>query len=218
MPWRLELAEGASISLGALIAIACLALALFAAHSSTFGRTVYAIGGSERSAQLMDLYGVAVCVVEINPNYNDAKKFANRFPGRVFICDSFGSLKEDMIVWGDAPRLDPSDRRTAEDARDRYTLRMDQYKCMQVSMARFTAAEPLCVFPDPQGLAQEVVDKGQRQVVAVLPRAFHQPPEAILINTAGGLAARMAQIFRSGRSPSRSRSSISAPMVAASSA
>ncbi|MCM2355647.1 MAG: sugar ABC transporter permease YjfF, partial [Arenimonas sp.] len=53
--WRLELAEGASISLGALIAIACLALALFAAHSSTFGRTVYAIGGSEHSAILMGL-------------------------------------------------------------------------------------------------------------------------------------------------------------------
>ncbi|WP_310564446.1 galactofuranose ABC transporter, permease protein YjfF [Hydrogenophaga sp.] len=53
--WRLELAEGASLSLGALIAIACLALALFAAHSSTFGRTVYAIGGSEHSAVLMGL-------------------------------------------------------------------------------------------------------------------------------------------------------------------
>lgn len=134
-----------------------------------------------RSSELMEQYGVAVCVVEINPNYNDAKKFAARHPGRVFICDSFGSLKEDMIVWGDAPRLDPSDRRTAEDARDRYTLRMDQYKCMQVSMSRFTARSPLCLFPDPQGLVQEVVEKGQRHAVAVLPRMFHHFTKTALV-------------------------------------
>lgn len=134
-----------------------------------------------RSSELMDLYDVAVCVVEINPNYNDAKKFANRHKGRVFICDSFGTLKEDMIIWGDAPKLNATDRRTDEEARDRYTLRMDQYKCMQVAMARFTATDPLCVFPDPQGLVQEVVEKGQRQTVAVLPRAFHHFTKTALI-------------------------------------
>lgn len=134
-----------------------------------------------RSSELMDLYDVAVCVVEINPNYNDAKKFANRHKGRVFICDSFGSLKEDMIIWGDGPKLDASDRRTDEEARDRYTLRMDQYKCMQTSMARFTAKDPLCVFPDPQGLVQEVVEKGQRQTVAVLPRTFHHFTKTALV-------------------------------------
>lgn len=134
-----------------------------------------------RSSELMELYGVSVCVVEINPNYNDAKKFAARHKGKVFICDSFGSLKEDMIVWGDGPKLDTSDRRTDEEARDRYTLRMDQYKCMQTSMARFTAKDPLCVFPDPQGLVQEVVEKGQRQTVAVLPRTFHQFTKTALV-------------------------------------
>ena len=134
-----------------------------------------------RSSELMELYGVSVCVVEINPNYNDAKKFASRHRGKVFICDSFGNLKEDMVVWGDAPRLNATDRRTDEEARDRYTLRMDQYKCMQVSMARFTAKDPMCVFPDPQGLAQEVVEKGQLQSVAVLPRTFHHFTNTALV-------------------------------------
>ena len=134
-----------------------------------------------RSSELMELYDVAVCVVEINPNYNDAKKFANRHKGRVFICDSFGSLKEDMIIWGDAPKMNASERRTDDEARDRYTLRMDQYKCMQVSMSRFTATDPLCVFPDPQGLVQEVTEKGQRQAVAVLPRAFHHFTKTALV-------------------------------------
>lgn len=134
-----------------------------------------------RSSELMELYDVSVCVVEINPNYNDAKKFAARHPGRVFICDSFGSLKEDMIIWGDAPRLNVSDRRTSEEARDRWTLRMDQYKCMQVSMARFTAPDPMCVFPDPQGLVQEVIENKQRQLMPVLPRAFFHFTKTALV-------------------------------------
>lgn len=140
---------------------------------------VYSDDPFARCSELMDAYGVAVCVVEINPNYNDAKRFAGRHRGRVFICDSFGALKEDMIVWGDAPRLGVSDRRTSEEERDRYTLRMDQYKCMQVSMARFT--QKLCLFPDPQGLVQEVAEKGKTQAVAVLPRAFHHFTKTALV-------------------------------------
>lgn len=140
----------------------------------TYGEDPFA-----RSSELMELYGVGVCVVEINPNYNEAKRFAGRHKGKVFICNSFGSVDEGMVQWGDAPRLDTSDRRTTEEDRDRYTLRMDQYKCMQVSMARFT--DKLCFFPDPQGLVQEVLEKGKMQMAAVLPRAFHHFTKTALV-------------------------------------
>ena len=73
---------------------------------------IYAEDPFMRCSELMELYGVAVAVAEINPNYNDAKRFANRHPGKVFICNSFGNLAEGMIRWGDAPKLDVSDRRT----------------------------------------------------------------------------------------------------------
>jgi simple sugar transport system permease protein len=46
---------GASLTTGALIAIAVLAGAVFVAHYTRFGRNVYAIGGNERSAVLMGL-------------------------------------------------------------------------------------------------------------------------------------------------------------------
>lgn len=120
-----------------------------------------------RSSELMEQYGVKVCVVEINPNYNDAKKFANRHPGRVFICDSFGKMAEGMIQWGDAPALDVSERRTTEEARDRYTLKMDQYKCMQVSMYRWVNG--LVLTPDSRDLVAEVREKGVAKQVPVLP-------------------------------------------------
>lgn len=133
-----------------------------------------------RSSELMDLYDVAVCVVEINPNYNDAKKFANRHRGRVFICDSFGSLKEDMIIWGDTAIMNRTEQKTTEEARDRYTLRIDQYKCMQVSMRRFT--DKLCLFPDSQGLVQEIVEKGLKTTKPVLPVAWHHFTKTALVS------------------------------------
>lgn len=140
---------------------------------------IYSADPFARCDVLMAQYGVDVCVVEINPNYNDAKRFAGRHPGKVFICNSFGAVEEGMIQWGDAPRLDVSERRTDEAERDRYTLKMDQYKCMQVSMARFTGA--LCLFPDSQGLVQDVVDKGIKQLAAVLPRAWHHFTKTALV-------------------------------------
>lgn len=45
----------ASLSVGALIALAMVAVGIFAGHYTQFGRTVYAIGGNEQSAILMGL-------------------------------------------------------------------------------------------------------------------------------------------------------------------
>ena len=45
----------ASITVGALIALGVLAIGIWLAHATEFGRTVYAIGGSEASAVLMGL-------------------------------------------------------------------------------------------------------------------------------------------------------------------
>ncbi|MDH6592926.1 ribose/xylose/arabinose/galactoside ABC-type transport system permease subunit [Variovorax sp. TBS-050B] len=45
----------ASLSISAVIAVAVLLAAIFIAHCTPFGRTVYAIGGSEHSAMLMGL-------------------------------------------------------------------------------------------------------------------------------------------------------------------
>lgn len=53
--WRIELWEGASLTLGALVGLAVVGAGIFIAHGTVFGRTVYAIGGSEASALLMGL-------------------------------------------------------------------------------------------------------------------------------------------------------------------
>ncbi len=118
----------------------------------------------DRADELMAAYGVQCCVVETLPNYDNAKSFARRHDGKVFLA-GYGNMDGDMLRWGDAPKLDTSERRTDEELRDRYTVTLDQYKCMQVSMGRIQ--KKLCLFPDPDGLVQEVLEKGERRMSAV---------------------------------------------------
>lgn len=117
-----------------------------------------------RCDELMKQFAISVCVVETLPNYNDAKRFAGRFPGRVFLA-SYSDLKDDMLRWGDSV---PSkmDRKTSEEDRDRYTVTLDQYKCMQVAMKRIT--NRVCVFPDPSALVQEIREKGLMSLKPIL--------------------------------------------------
>jgi hypothetical protein len=118
-----------------------------------------------RCDQLVALYGVQCCVVETLPNYNDAKRFAGRHKGKIFLA-SYKDLTEGMMRWGDAPKLDTSERRTSEEDRDRWTVTLDQYKCMQVAMMRFQTR--MCLFPDPSGLVQDYLEKGIRKTIPVL--------------------------------------------------
>lgn len=52
---RVQLWPDAALSLSAILAIVVLLVGIFMAHSTEFGRTVYAIGGSAQSAMLMGL-------------------------------------------------------------------------------------------------------------------------------------------------------------------
>jgi len=112
----------------------------------------------DRCDELMEQYGISVCVVETLPNYNDAKRFANRHPGKVFLA-GYQKIDDDMMRWGDAA-LSNAERKTDEEDRDRYSVMLDQYKCMQVAMKRIQ--NKVTVFPNPDGLHQEVLEKGTK--------------------------------------------------------
>lgn len=116
-----------------------------------------------RSAELMSQYGVTVCVVEQLPNVDAARSFCNRFPGRAFMA-GYADLKDDHMVWGDD--LSRSDRRTSKEDRSRYTVTLNQYRCMQTSL--FRIRERFCLFPDPSRLEQDVVENGRRERVMLL--------------------------------------------------
>ena len=109
-----------------------------------------------RCDELMINFDISVCVCETLPNYNDAKRFANRHQGKVFLA-GYADMRDDMLRWGDAVPS-KAERKTDENDQDRYTVSLDQYRCMQVAMARIQ--KMITVFPDPDGLVQEITEKG----------------------------------------------------------
>jgi len=133
-------------------------------QATIHAESIYQNDPFDRCDELIREYGVAVCVVETLPNYNDAKRFAGRWPGRVFLAN-YGNLENDMIRWGDAQQT-KTDRKTEESERDRHTVTLDQYKCMQTSLARLSKRQ--CVFPDPKGLHQDILIKGMRKRIPIL--------------------------------------------------
>lgn len=130
-----------------------------------------------RCDELMAAYGVAVCVVETLPNYNDAKRFAARHRGRVFLA-GYGALEGEMLRWGDAVQT-RADRKTSAAERDRYTVTLDQYKCMQVSMTRLV--QTTCLFPDPKALVQPVIERGKRVNKAICDEVFYHFTKTALV-------------------------------------
>jgi hypothetical protein len=118
----------------------------------------------ERCSGLMERYGVSVCVVESLPNYNDAKRFAGRHKGRVFLAH-YTNLADDMLAWGDAV-VTKADRRTRDEDRDRYTVALHQYKMMQVALDRYV--KHTCLLPPPDKREQDILDGGVRKRVAIL--------------------------------------------------
>jgi hypothetical protein len=108
-----------------------------------------------RCGAIMEQYGVQTCVVEQLPNVNDARRFANRFPGRVYLA-GYSDLRDDFMQWGDD--LSKSDRRTEEDERTRRSVTLNQYKCMQSSLYRIRDGH--CLFPEPDELIVDVIEDG----------------------------------------------------------
>jgi hypothetical protein len=126
--------------------------------------------------EVMTQYGVSVAVVEGLPNWNDAKRFANRHPGRVFVASYGDSV--DTMSWGD--QLVKADRKTDEDERDRWTVRLNQYKAMQASLDRIVQAH--CLFPDPAGIECNYQDGGERRVLLLRDIVFEHLTRVALIS------------------------------------
>lgn len=129
---------------------------------------VYALDPWARLDGLMDEFGVVICVIEQLPNIDSARLFSKRHEGKVWLITSYGDL-EDFVSWGDV-LVTKSDRKTASEFRDRYTLRADQYRVLDWAASRFR--EQYIVFPDPLALIQPVREGGVERPAPVLSDMF----------------------------------------------
>ena len=121
----------------------------------------------ERVGQLMREFKVQVCCVEQLPEFDSAQKLARDFPGRVWIVDHYGQLESEIVLWGDRPKDPFAKRMTDDEGRTPFTARVDQYRAMSWSLARWQRRE--IVMPDARTLVQTGVKlpNGKRAPVNV---------------------------------------------------
>jgi hypothetical protein len=100
---------------------------------------------------LMRQYDVSLCVCDMLPNYNDAMRFAKRWPARVFLASY--QEHDPMIVWLDRQR---KERAVHAEAKFKYRVTINRYKGLHWSLSRFRLR--LNEHPPRRGLIQTMRD------------------------------------------------------------
>jgi hypothetical protein len=105
---------------------------------------------------LMRRYDIACCVCDLNPNFNEALRFARRWLGRVFLVTYSNTDRADMFQWRDRRR--PKDQAMNEpDVKFKFMVTLQRYKAMDYALGLFR--ERLIEMPHRRGLVQTVHDE-----------------------------------------------------------
>lgn len=116
----------------------------------------------KRSAELMEQYRVRFCAVEALPNFNEAHRFAKAFHGKVFLVE-YQDLDQAVLRWADRFNEAEPDRKTDEEFKTEFTVKVDQYKMMSIALSRWPRGE--VETPDARTLYQLLrTDEGERPV------------------------------------------------------
>lgn len=115
-----------------------------------------------RTAEIMRRFRVDIAALEEGPNLNEAWQFAEAFPGRAFIA-RYNELPSEPVSWGDRPRDRAGEKRTADEARVKFTVSIDQHRMMSWSLGRWTRRK---VETPPAILLQQklMTDRGLQDV------------------------------------------------------
>jgi len=131
-----------------------------------------------RCVHLMEEFSVDTCVVEANPNYNEAHRFARRFGDRVFVA-SYQELADELVAWKDRPGTPSSARRTTDDARSPHAVAIDQHRMMSWSLGRWKEGE--IETPDARSRIQEIRTSHGRQSVSLCSDLFWKHMQSVLL-------------------------------------
>lgn len=118
----------------------------------------------KRAGQLMEEYGVKVCVLERNPNTSEALRFAKDFPGRVWLMDFTSNKKATSGIekWLEVVQPGLAEAQVNEGIRSPYTVRVNQRLAFNDLAAHYKLK--MSAIPDPRNLVQKVMLANGRMV------------------------------------------------------
>lgn len=134
------------------------------AHKSRLAHIefVYSDDPWERCDELMQQYDVSVCVSDALPNINEARRFAKRWPGRVWLADYSYEAKGDgdICAWGDRPTQTHSERKSSEEIKNKYTVKISRYHGIEWNLMKYV--HRLKEQPHEKGIVAEIQDAAGR--------------------------------------------------------
>jgi hypothetical protein len=132
----------------------------------------------ERCHELMDEFNVNICVVDMMPNYNDALKFAQTFPGKVFLAIYSYESKE-VVQWGDRGKMKETVRKAGPLLRFKYQCSIGRFPSLSYSLGEW--AEGNVEIPPLDGLRQMARQEKTSLLVPEAParRLFNHLPRLI---------------------------------------
>jgi uncharacterized C2H2 Zn-finger protein len=134
---------------------------------------IYADDPWERCDELMTQYDVSICVADALPNINEARRFAKRHPGRVWLAYySYESKGDgDICEWGDRPKQTNSEKKSSDEIKNKYTVRISRFHGLEWNLYKFV--HRLKEQPHERGLVAEIQDNiGRPQTMFVCEQVF----------------------------------------------
>lgn len=157
--WRRKNLKNCALGLDAMGGYNCIVVKMLAPNGKY--RTIHLeiIHGDDpwrESAKLMVELNVRAAVIDQNPHYNEALRFAKAFPGKVFLAnyDEHAGTKGKgpMVKWHDRAR-DPKDQKGRQ-IKDKYRVSINRTKGLQWSLKRWKHGANET--PHPDELIQEL--------------------------------------------------------------
>lgn len=106
-----------------------------------------------RIHELMQEYDIRMCVIDAQPNHNEAMQFALAYPARVFLA-WYGDAGQDMIKWLDKIKLKEQIRKGSKDQKIKWQVVLNRYMSMDFALRQWT--DGWVQTPHPDGLTQMV--------------------------------------------------------------
>lgn len=104
-----------------------------------------------RLYKLMDEFNVGICVIDMMPNYNEALKFAQSFPGRVFLAYYKRDGKE-VVQWGDRGKFKENVRKAGPLLKFKYQCAIGRFPSLSYALGEW--AEGNVQIPPLDGIRQ----------------------------------------------------------------
>lgn len=120
-------------------------------HNPDYYKNGKQVSPFERLYEMMDEFNVKICVVDLMPNYNEALKFAQAFPGRVYLAHYQREGKE-VVKWKDRTKVDESIRKAGPLLKFKYQASMGRFPSLSYALGEW--AEGNVQIPPLDGIRQ----------------------------------------------------------------